>query len=248
MVAPWWTAQGCGTRLPGLVILLGPPVLPGASLPFPPDTPMPPASHQSHQPRLCRPHGREPGIPRDWCPSRGHVATGLAYAGGYVGDGVATAVLAGNILADLIGGRDTVLTAVPWSTARVDRAIRSLCAGSESTPAPLLFACADLTEPSGGSLPLSHSVVFGRAAVVSTPAAGRGDPRGAVATWSYFACARWLSSAVIPRSRLQPSFADAPQLREERVNRAAAAAGGVSTKRSSSQPPFVADRGRAKVR
>ena len=46
--------------------------------------------------------------PRDWHP---HVAydraSGIASAGGYVGDGVATANLAGRTLADLILGRDT---------------------------------------------------------------------------------------------------------------------------------------------
>jgi glycine/D-amino acid oxidase-like deaminating enzyme len=55
------------------------------------------------------------GIPRDWYPSVTlDRATGLASAGGYVGDGVATAVLAGRTLADLICGRETELTALPW--------------------------------------------------------------------------------------------------------------------------------------
>jgi glycine/D-amino acid oxidase-like deaminating enzyme len=53
--------------------------------------------------------------PRDWHP---HVAydrrSGFASAGGYVGDGVATANLAGRTLADLIVGRDTELTKLPW--------------------------------------------------------------------------------------------------------------------------------------
>jgi glycine/D-amino acid oxidase-like deaminating enzyme len=53
--------------------------------------------------------------PRDWHP---HVAydrtTGLASAGGYVGDGVAAANLAGRTLADLICGRDTEITRLPW--------------------------------------------------------------------------------------------------------------------------------------
>ena len=53
--------------------------------------------------------------PRDWHP---HVAydraSGIASAGGYVGDGVATANLAGRTLADLIVGRDTDLTRLPW--------------------------------------------------------------------------------------------------------------------------------------
>ena len=40
--------------------------------------------------------------------------TGLAWAGGYVGDGVSTTNLAGRTLADLITGRDTDLTRLPW--------------------------------------------------------------------------------------------------------------------------------------
>jgi glycine/D-amino acid oxidase-like deaminating enzyme len=55
------------------------------------------------------------GVPRDWFASVGlDPATGLAWAGGYVGDGVATSNLAGRTLADLIGGHDTELTSLPW--------------------------------------------------------------------------------------------------------------------------------------
>jgi glycine/D-amino acid oxidase-like deaminating enzyme len=55
------------------------------------------------------------GIPRDWTASVGlDRATGLAWAGGYVGDGVAAANLAGRTLADLICGRDSELTRLPW--------------------------------------------------------------------------------------------------------------------------------------
>jgi glycine/D-amino acid oxidase-like deaminating enzyme len=58
------------------------------------------------------------GIPRDW-----HAGVGLgrdgsgggaAWAGGYVGDGVATAHLAGRTLAALILGADDPVTALPW--------------------------------------------------------------------------------------------------------------------------------------
>ena len=38
----------------------------------------------------------------------------IAWAGGYVGDGVSTANLAGRTLADLILGRDTDITRLPW--------------------------------------------------------------------------------------------------------------------------------------
>ena len=55
------------------------------------------------------------GVPRDWrCSVRYDRSSGIATAGGYVGDGVATANLAGRTLADLITGRDTDLTALPW--------------------------------------------------------------------------------------------------------------------------------------
>ncbi len=55
------------------------------------------------------------GIPRDWS---SHVSfspqTGLASAGGYVGDGVGTSNLAGRTLADLILARSTKITKLPW--------------------------------------------------------------------------------------------------------------------------------------
>ena len=55
------------------------------------------------------------GIPRDWCASVGLDRTsGLAWAGGYVGDGVGTSNLAGRTLRDLVLGRDTELTTLPW--------------------------------------------------------------------------------------------------------------------------------------
>jgi glycine/D-amino acid oxidase-like deaminating enzyme len=55
------------------------------------------------------------GVPRDWHCSVGlDRRSGLAWAGGYVGDGVATTNLAGRTLADLISGRDTDLTHLPW--------------------------------------------------------------------------------------------------------------------------------------
>ncbi|HEY1650249.1 MAG TPA: FAD-dependent oxidoreductase [Acidimicrobiales bacterium] len=55
------------------------------------------------------------GIPRDWHSSVGFDrSSGLAWAGGYVGDGVATSNLAGRTLADLITGADSDLTGLPW--------------------------------------------------------------------------------------------------------------------------------------
>lgn len=55
------------------------------------------------------------GIARDWHASVGlDAATGMAWAGGYVGDGVTTTNLAGRTLRDLILGHSTELTALPW--------------------------------------------------------------------------------------------------------------------------------------
>jgi glycine/D-amino acid oxidase-like deaminating enzyme len=55
------------------------------------------------------------GITRDWCASVGlDRGTGLAWAGGYVGDGVSTTNLAGRTLADLVLRRDSDLVHLPW--------------------------------------------------------------------------------------------------------------------------------------
>ncbi|WP_199844327.1 NAD(P)/FAD-dependent oxidoreductase [Streptomyces sp. RTd22] len=54
------------------------------------------------------------GVPRDWFPSVGyHNGTGMAWAGPYVGDGVATSNLAGRILRNLITGRRDELNRLP---------------------------------------------------------------------------------------------------------------------------------------
>ncbi|WP_234346415.1 NAD(P)/FAD-dependent oxidoreductase [Cellulomonas timonensis] len=55
------------------------------------------------------------GVPRDWSPSVGLDAdTGIGWAGGYVGDGVATSNLAGRTFADLVTGADSELVRLPW--------------------------------------------------------------------------------------------------------------------------------------
>ena len=59
------------------------------------------------------------GVPRDWFPSVGlDRQSGTAWAGGYVGDGVATSQLAGRTLADLVTGADTDRTHLPWVRRR----------------------------------------------------------------------------------------------------------------------------------
>jgi len=65
--------------------------------------------------RITHRWGGALGVPRDWHASVGlDRRTGLAWAGGYVGDGVAATNLAGRTLADLITGVDSDLTRLPW--------------------------------------------------------------------------------------------------------------------------------------
>jgi glycine/D-amino acid oxidase-like deaminating enzyme len=65
--------------------------------------------------RVTHAWGGALGIPRDWCASVGlDRTTGLAWAGGYVGDGVTTTNLAGRTLRDLVLDRSTELTGLPW--------------------------------------------------------------------------------------------------------------------------------------
>ncbi|WP_411730847.1 NAD(P)/FAD-dependent oxidoreductase [Paeniglutamicibacter sp.] len=62
------------------------------------------------------------GVPRDWRATVNYdPATGLGFAGGYVGTGVTAANLAGRTLADLVLGRDTRATSMPWVNRTVRR-------------------------------------------------------------------------------------------------------------------------------
>jgi glycine/D-amino acid oxidase-like deaminating enzyme len=55
------------------------------------------------------------GVPRDWTPSVGYdETTGVAWAGGYVGDGVGCSALAGATIADLVLGKASARAALPW--------------------------------------------------------------------------------------------------------------------------------------
>jgi len=55
------------------------------------------------------------GVPRDWCATVDlDRSTGLGWAGGYVGHGVTATNLAGRTIRDLVLGRDTELTRLPW--------------------------------------------------------------------------------------------------------------------------------------
>jgi len=54
-------------------------------------------------------------VPRDWSMAvHFNPGTGLGYAGGYSGHGVVAANIGGRTLADLVLGRDTDLTTLPW--------------------------------------------------------------------------------------------------------------------------------------
>jgi glycine/D-amino acid oxidase-like deaminating enzyme len=55
------------------------------------------------------------GVARDWCPTVSfEPASGIAFAGGYAGEGVAASNLAARTLRDLLLGRDSELTRLPW--------------------------------------------------------------------------------------------------------------------------------------
>lgn len=61
------------------------------------------------------------GVPRDWCTTVGFDrGSGIGWAGGYVGLGVSTSNLSGRTLCDLLLGRDSELTRLPW----VNRTVR----------------------------------------------------------------------------------------------------------------------------
>lgn len=62
------------------------------------------------------------GVPRDWCTTVGFDrASGMGWAGGYVGLGVSSSNLAGRTLCDLVLGHDTELTRLPWVNRQVRR-------------------------------------------------------------------------------------------------------------------------------
>jgi glycine/D-amino acid oxidase-like deaminating enzyme len=62
------------------------------------------------------------GVPRDWCATVSlDRATGLGWAGGYTGHGVAASNLAGRTAADLMLGLSTERTELPWVDHRAHR-------------------------------------------------------------------------------------------------------------------------------
>ena len=91
------------------------------------------------------------GIPRDWYPSVGFDRrTGSAWAGGYVGNGVTTACLAGLTLGDLITGTDSDLVTLPWVGRRSRRWEPEPLRWAGVNAVTQLMARGDRTEASSG--------------------------------------------------------------------------------------------------
>ncbi len=92
------------------------------------------------------------GIPRDWYPSvRYDRMSGLASAGGYVGDGVATANLAGRTLRDaILGVSGSPLLDLPWFGRTSPRWEVEPLRWVGVNAATALFAVADRTEARSG--------------------------------------------------------------------------------------------------
>ena len=115
----------------------------------------------SRQPRSRTP-GLPVGVPRDWFASVGlDRDTGLAWAGGYVGDGVGTSNLAGRTLADLILRRDTELVRLPWVGHRSPPWAPEPMRWLEANVGLKLMASADREEQRRGK-PSRRAALFGR--------------------------------------------------------------------------------------
>lgn len=86
-------------------------------------------------------------IPRDWYPSvTFDKATGFGSAGGYVGDGVSTAEVAGRTLAHLVSGEPSELTSLPWVGHHSPRWEPEPLRWIAVNAVTALFATADATE------------------------------------------------------------------------------------------------------
>ncbi|HEY2669833.1 MAG TPA: FAD-binding oxidoreductase [Rugosimonospora sp.] len=102
------------------------------------------------------------GVARDWTASVGYNRrTGLAWAGGYVGDGVATANLAGRTLADLILDRDSDLVRLPWVGHRSPRWEPEPLRWLGANAGLRLMSAADTSEARTGR-PSRAAAAFGR--------------------------------------------------------------------------------------
>lgn len=112
--------------------------------------------------RVSHAWGGPLGVTQDWMPSVGfNRARGLAWAGGYVGDGVAAANLAGRTLAHLITGERSDLTALPWVNHRSPRWVPEPLRWLGVNAGLRLMASADSVESRTGR-PSRRAALFGR--------------------------------------------------------------------------------------
>ena len=101
--------------------------------------------------RFTHAWGGNLGIPRDWYPSAWlDPKTRLGFAGGYVGDGVALSNVAGRALADLVLGRNTELTQLPFVGRRSPRWEVEPLRWIGVNAVTRLFASADRAEAASG--------------------------------------------------------------------------------------------------
>lgn len=101
--------------------------------------------------RFTHAWGGNLGIPRDWLPSVTYDrSTGLAQASGYVGDGVATANLAGRTLAAEILDLDSDIRSLPWVGHRSPKWEPEPLRWLGVNAGTLAFTVADRTEQRSG--------------------------------------------------------------------------------------------------
>ncbi len=100
------------------------------------------------------------GVPRDWRPSVGFDrSTGLAWASGYVGEGVAAANLAGRTIADLVTRPDSPLAALAWTQHRSPQWEPEPLRWAAINGARRLAGWIDEREATGGRAPRTASVL-----------------------------------------------------------------------------------------
>lgn len=100
------------------------------------------------------------GVPRDWRPSVGlDRSTGIAWMGGYVGEGVAASNLAGRTIADLVLRPDSPLVALPWVQHRSRRWEPEPLRWAAINGARRLAGWIDVQESANGRTPRLASVL-----------------------------------------------------------------------------------------